>query len=210
MTLSVNCNEVMSTAKLTLLSVFVIVKGMKTIQEERRLTDEQFETYMQAILDGDKDGLHCIYKAYGAYIFSIVYDILKNREDAEDVTTEFFIKLWKVADKYQFGGAHRAWLGRIAHNMAIDYIRAKKQHESYEEVIETKEIGQETFEEQSVNKMALKEAVETLETEEQEIVNMKVLGQLTFKEIAGILQKPMGTITWKYRQAMEKLRRCQL
>ena len=174
------------------------------------MTDEQFETYMQAILDGDKDGLHCIYKAYGAYIFSIVYDILKNREDAEDVTTEFFIKLWKIADKYQFGGAHRAWLGRIAHNMAIDYIRARKDHTSYEEIVETEKMGQESFEEQVVNELSLKEAVETLEQEEQEIVNLKVLGQLTFKEIAEIIKRPMGTVTWKYRQAMEKLRRCRL
>ena len=175
-----------------------------------RLTDSQFEQCMQAMIAGDKNGLHSIYQAYVTYIYAIIYDILKNKEDAEDVTTEFFIKLWKVADKYQFGGKHRAWLGKIAHNMAIDYIRTKKYHASYEETIETEEIGQETFEEQTITKLTLKEAVETLDGTEQEIVNMKVLGQLTFKEIAAILQKPMGTISWKYRQAMEKLRRCHL
>lgn len=165
---------------------------------------------MQAMIRGDKNGLHYIYEAYVTYIYSIIYDILKNKEDAEDVTTEFFIKLWKIADKYQFGGKHRAWLGKIAHNMAIDYIRTRKNHDSYEETIETAEMGQETFEEQTVEKLTLKEAVETLEQTEKEIVNMKVLGQLTFKEIAAILQKPIGTVSWKYKQAMKKLRRCRL
>ena len=165
---------------------------------------------MQAMIEGNKNGLHYIYEAYVTYIYSIIYDILKNKEDAEDVTTEFFIKLWRIADKYQFGGKHRSWLGKIAHNMAIDYIRTRKNHNSYEETIETTEMGQETFEEQMVEKLTLKEAVNTLEETEQEIVNMKVLGQLTFKEIAAILQKPIGTVSWKYRQAMEKLRRCHL
>ena len=174
------------------------------------MTDTEFETHLRAIINGDKEGLHYIYKAYGAYIFSIIYDVIKNREDAEDITTEFFIKLWKIAEKYQFGGKHRAWLGRIAHNMAIDYIRARKEHTSYEEIVETEKMGQESFEEQVVNELSLKEAVETLEQEEQEIVNLKVLGQLTFKEIADIIKRPMGTVTWKYRQAMEKLRRCRL
>lgn len=173
------------------------------------MTDIEFETHLRAIIDGDKEGLHHIYQAYGTYIFSIIYDVVKNREDAEDITTEFFIKLWKIAEKYQFGGKHRAWLGRIAHNMAIDYIRAKKEHTSYEEMDETEKMGQEGFEEQVINEMSLKEAVETLEQEEQEIVNLKVLGQLTFKEIAEIIKRPMGTVTWKYRQAMEKLRRCR-
>lgn len=174
------------------------------------MTDSEFEKYMQAMIEGNKNGLHYIYEAYVTYIYSIIYDILKNKEDAEDVTTEFFIKLWRIADKYQFGGKHRAWLGKIAHNMAIDYIRTRKNHNSYEETIETTEMGQETFEEQMVEKLTLKEAVNTLEETEQEIVNMKVLGQLTFKEIAAILQKPIGTVSWKYRQAMEKLRRCHL
>lgn len=174
------------------------------------MTDTEFETHLRAIINGDKEGLHHIYKAYGAYIFSIIYDVIKNREDAEDITTEFFIKLWKIAEKYQFGGKHRAWIGRIAHNMAIDYIRARKDHTSYEEIVETEKMGQESFEEQVVNELSLKEAVETLEQEEQEIVNLKVLGQLTFKEIAEIIKRPMGTVTWKYRQAMEKLRRCRL
>lgn len=174
------------------------------------MTDSQFEECMQAIIQGDKNGLHHIYEEYITYIYSIIYDILKNKEDAEDVTTEFFIKLWKIADKYHFGGKHRAWLGKIAHNMAIDYIRTRKNHNSYEEIIETTEMGQETFEEQTVERLTLKEAVETLEQTEQEIIDMKVLGQLTFKEIASIMQKPMGTVSWKYKQAIEKLRRCRL
>ena len=43
---------------------------------------------------------------------------------------------------------------------------------------------------------------------EREMVNMKVLGDMTFREIAETLQMPMGTVTWKYQNAIGKLRRC--
>lgn len=49
--------------------------------------------------------------------------ILSRREDAEDVTSEFFIRLWNSAHKYRRGRGHRAWLITIAHNMTIDYQR---------------------------------------------------------------------------------------
>ncbi|MBD5089371.1 MAG: sigma-70 family RNA polymerase sigma factor [Clostridiales bacterium] len=174
------------------------------------MTDEEFDACIEEILHDKKDGLHKIYSAYSTYIYVIIYDIIKNKEDAEDVTTEFFIKIWKIAGKYQTGRGHRAWLGKIAHNMAIDYIRGMKRHDSYDEIKEEKESSEEGFEAGMIEKMSIKQAISTLEDTEQKIVNMKILGQLTFQEIADILKKPIGTVSWKYRKAIEKLRRCHL
>lgn len=174
------------------------------------MTDKEFDECIQMIIHSKKDGLHKIYTNYSTYIYTIIYDILKNKEDAEDVTTEFFIKIWKIAGKYQAGRGHRAWLGRIAHNMAIDYLRRVKRHNSYEEIEETMGLTSEGFEENTIEKMTLKQAISTLDDIEEKIVNMKILGQLTFQEIADMLKKPMGTVSWKYRKAIEKLRRCQL
>ena len=46
------------------------------------------------------------------------------------------------------------------------------------------------------------------EERNEEIVNLKVIGEQTFERIAAILQLPLGTVTWRYRQAITKLRRC--
>lgn len=173
------------------------------------MTEEQFANCIDLMLAGNREGLQQVYQIYGKYIYIILYDILKNKEDAEDVTTEFFLKLWNVAEKYQAGHGHRAWMGRIAHNMAIDFLRKKKIHISYEDM-EEEEIGDKNFESDTVNKMAVEQAIKTLKREEQEIVNMKILLQMTFQEIADTLGKSLGTVTWQYRQAMEKLRRCEL
>ncbi|MCI8408681.1 MAG: sigma-70 family RNA polymerase sigma factor [Lachnospiraceae bacterium] len=174
------------------------------------MTDEEFDACIELILHNKKVGLHKIYISYSTYIYTIIYDILKNKEDAEDITTEFFIKIWKIAEKYQTGRGHRAWLGRIAHNMAIDYLRGTKRHDSFDGIEEVEELTGAGFETETIEKMSLKQAMSTLEDMEQKIINMKILGQLTFQEIADILKKPIGTVSWKYRKAIEKLRRCQL
>ena len=63
------------------------------------------------------------------------------------------------------------------------------------------------FEDRLVESMTLKEALKTLDDREREIINLKIMSGFTFKEIAGILEMPMGTVTWKYREAINKLRR---
>ena len=72
--------------------------------------------------------------------------------------------------------------------------------------------GQETVgegvEDGVVEQLSIEKTLEQLKPEEREIINMKVLSDMTFKEISEILQIPMGTVTWRYREAIKKLRRC--
>lgn len=56
--------------------------------------------------------------------------------------------------------------------------------------------------------MSVSQALDTLKPSERQIVSLKVLGELTFKEIAQYMKIPMGTVTWKYQNAIKKLRRC--
>ena len=66
---------------------------------------------MERMKSGDKDALHEIYEAYLGYIYAIVRQTVSNREDAEDVTSEFFMKLWRLADTYRGGKGHG--IGRV-------------------------------------------------------------------------------------------------
>lgn len=52
--------------------------------------------------------------------------------------------------------------------------------------------------------------MQTLKEEERQIVNLKIMGQLTFREIAAILKKPQGTVAWCYRTAISKLKEVRL
>ena len=101
-------------------------------------------------------------------------------------------------------------MGTIARNMAIDHLR----HTSHETPVEDTELaGQETMTEHTtaedtvIGKIHTADILSSLSEDEQEIVRMHLAAELTFREIASILKRPMGTIAWKYRNAIGKLKR---
>lgn len=171
------------------------------------MTQSEFEASVARIQQGDKEGLKEIYEAYISYIYMIVLGIVGSRENAEDVTSEFFIKIWTVLDTYQNNGAHKAWLATIARNMALDFLRKNKREIPTEEFNEDIS-SDETPEEEVVGELSVQEALATLNEAERQVVDMKVLGEMSFREISESLNIPMGTVTWRYQNAIKKLRRC--
>ena len=174
------------------------------------MEDRQFEENIARICRNDKEGLRNIYEEYNPMIYSTVFEILQNREDAEDITSEFFIRLWDIGPKYKAGNGHRGWLLTIARNMAIDLIRKKKREELTGEIAGYRQENQVFPDEGICRKTSLEQAMEGLKAEELEIINLKIMGELTFKEIADILKKPQGTIAWCYRTAIGKLKEVQI
>lgn len=185
------------------------------------MTDEAFQLAISALAQGDKGALRQIYEAYVKFIYAIVYDIVKQREEAEDITSEFFIKLVRVAGGFRMGSPHRAWLAQIARNLAIDTLRkhgrevleypsgedADGAANSMMESVGV-DIHARSVEDSAVLSEDMRQAMATLKPKEKEVIDMKLLGQLTFKEIAEITNQPMGTVTWLYNQGITKLRRC--
>lgn len=171
------------------------------------MTEEVFEYNMNRIVQGDQEGLREIYDAYISYIFSIVYNVLQNKENAEDVTSEFFLKIWRIADRYQAGNGHRTWLATIARNMAIDYLRKNKHEVATEEIFEEADSEESSVEQQVIGDMNMQRALSMLNENERQVVTMKIALDMTFQEISNALGVPMGTITWRYQNAIKKLRR---
>ena len=174
------------------------------------MEEKRFHACMKKIKSGDKAALREIYEAYIGYIYSIVFQVVLNREDAEDVTSEFFIKLWKLADTYQSRNGHKAWLATVARNMAIDLLRKNKREVLVENFADSlsENASTDDVEKDVISNMSLKVALNSLKPDEREIVNMKIMGELTFQQIADILGQPLGTVTWRYQNAVKKLRRC--
>jgi RNA polymerase sigma-70 factor (ECF subfamily) len=186
------------------------------------VTEARFEWCIERIKQGDKEGLREIYENYIAFIYSVIYEKLQNKENAEDVTSDFFIKLWEKAGVYRPGGGHKGWMATIARNMSVDFLR-KHAKEELTDIMQDSEEESESrvsvssiydgekispVEQEVIENVTLKDALGRLNDSEPEIINLKIMGDLTFKEIANILHMPMGTVTWRYREAIKKLRRC--
>ena len=190
--------------------------------ERNAVTDQEFEQCMRYMGENDKDALRKVYEEYLPYIYGLVLGILGNKEHAEDVTSDFFIKLWDVSDTYKAGKGHRGWLATIARNLAIDFLRKTKKEvltDSFEEKKGSEEGQrmswdnhdfkecQSDVETEVVADLAIQEVLSKLTEKEQQVVHLKIMGELSFNEIAHLLSEPMGTITWRYQNAIKKLRR---
>ncbi len=186
------------------------------------MTDQEFAQCIERITQGDKDGLRQIYEEYIGYIYAVVFDVLKNKENAEDISADFFIKLWSIADTYQSGHGHKGWMIRIARNMSIDFLRKRKREDLSDMMEDTSSDSesesygksiyggnmQSPVEADVVSNQMVLEALKMLNDKEREVIQLKILGDMTFQDIANLLQTPMGTITWRYQNAVKKLRRC--
>ena len=65
------------------------------------MNEHQFEDAVARMVQGDKSGLKEIYENYIGYIYRIIFEVLQNKENAEDVTSEFFIRLWDKAEQFK-------------------------------------------------------------------------------------------------------------
>lgn len=170
------------------------------------MTEARFEKCIRAMNRGNRDGLKEVYEEYVSYIYHIVRGLLQNREEAEDVTSEFFIRLWEKSEAYKPGNGHKGWMATIARNLAIDHIRRYRREEVTDDF--STEKVQSSLEDQVIVQISMQEALAGLKESERRIIHMKIMGELTFQEIADILQEPLGTVSWRYREALKKLRRC--
>lgn len=178
------------------------------------MTERKFAQCIQGMNEGDKDALREVYEEYASYIYGIVLQLLKNKENAEDITADFFIRLWEKSQLYKPGSGHKGWMATIARNMAVDFIRKNKREDLVEDFEEGEFVASTgvassspSVEQQVIGDTTVKEALESLNEKERLVVHMKVLGEMTLQEIADVLEAPIGTIAWRYREAVNKLRR---
>ncbi len=185
------------------------------------MSEEEFNKAMQLMAAGDMGALRPVYDAYLKVIYTICFGLLRQKEAAEDVTSDFFIRLYNVAGSFKGQGHHKTWMTTIAKNMCIDYIRKNKrvsesldaamypdeETSSPRELADEKTIGRGSVEEQTVNRLTMQQAMKVLTIKEKEVLDLKCAGGLTFREIADAMQMPQGTVSWHYNNAVAKLRK---
>ena len=176
------------------------------------MENQAFDSCMDRIRKGEKDALHEIYEAYAGSLFHYIQGIVGNCQDAEDLTSELFIRIWREAGSYRPGGGHKRWLYTVAHNMAVDFLRSGRREIPNDPLAAGMPAGEEPAADdpadQVVERLSIQEALARLKDAEREIIHLKVIAGLTFAQISDFLQVPLGTITWRYRQGILKLRRC--
>jgi len=143
------------------------------------------------------------YEKYYNFIYNVSFSILKNKDDTEDVTQNVFMKLEKMQKEKLPSSNELSWLYKVTKNETIEFLRKEKQTVSLDEIYIAKEDDniEEIIDKDTYNKM-----ISNLNEDEKEIVSLKILADLSFKEISKVLNKPIGTVQWKYYKAINTLK----
>ncbi len=150
--------------------------------------------------NGDEDAFCEIYQITKKGVFSFVYSVVGDYSVAEEIMQDTFIKVKQNINSFN-GGNFSAWLIQIAKNMAFNHIKKAKRETPLEDA--DKKGGYTINESGGVAVEALQKA---LGEEERQIVVLHAVGGYKHREIAEILNKPLGTVTWTYKNAMRKLK----
>src|SRR4051812_12156193 len=160
---------------------------------------------------GGRAALEELYLTHFARIYSSLHVSVGNRHDAEDLTTQTFLKMLESIGKFRWQSApFSAWLFRIAHNLAMDHFRASRRWQPEEEVPEP-EADESTSAEanalQSIGRKSMMELIEDLSPEQQQVLTLKFLFNFANAEAATILGKSEGAIKSLQHRALASLQK---
>lgn len=166
------------------------------------------ERSLTAAAAGEREALAALYAGTRTAVYGLALSIVKNRQDAEDVTQEVYIRLWQGA--YRPEGKPMAWLLIVTRNLALDCLRLR--HANALPPNELDAAGCTSLEpgwNSAVtieDRLLLETLLESLSEEERQVVVLHALWGLKHREIAAQLNLPLGTVLAKYNRALKKLR----
>lgn len=173
-------------------------------KEEKQ--NEIDEGLFERIASGDDEAFAELYYATYKQVFAFLLSLTKNREDAEDLLQNTYIKVRNGSHLYNRQGTPKAWIMKIAKNLYLDYVRkygkcAQVDYELVENYISENNSNY------SENKMIIHDALKKLNEQETTIIVMHIYDGLKHKEIAEILGMPLATVLSKYNRSLKKMRK---
>ena len=163
------------------------------------------EDLILTIANGDTASLGKLYDLIKTDVFAYALSKMGNKHDAEDVTQDTFVQVYKYAKQYKPKGKPMAWIITIELNLI------RRQYQLKSRTVFGDEIFQNTpnirnFEESAINNAFLRELMRNLDKDEQEVIVLHAVWGMKHREIASKLEKPLSTILSKYNRAIKKLR----
>ena len=160
---------------------------------------------------GDREALESLYLLHFDRIYSYLHMSVGNRHDAEDLTTQTFLKMLEAIGRFRWQSApFSAWLFRIAHNLAMDHFRATKRWQPEEEVPEPEGAEQSSAEDEaleSIGRGSMLELIENLSQDQQQVLTLKFVFNFSNGEAATILGKTEGAVKSLQHRALASLQK---
>ena len=151
--------------------------GREAVAKTPRESTEHVRRLVERAQAGEREALEELYLLHFDRIYSYLHMSVGNRHDAEDLTTQTFLRMLEAIGRFRWRSApFSAWLFRIAHNLAMDHFRATRRWQPEEEVPEPAGSEEASAEEQAmhaIGRQSMLELIESLSTEQQQVLTLK-------------------------------------
>ena len=162
-----------------------------------------FKKHIKALKSHRASAFESIYETTKHAVFAMAISVIKDRQYAEDIMQESYMKMVKNIEQYDPNQSFMNWLLTITKHTAIDYY-----HNMKHEIAIDPTDGSALFSSKDTpieKRLEAEYYLSMLDDDSLQVVMLKIVADLTFKDIAELLEKPIGTITWIYYEAMKKM-----
>ena len=186
-----------------------MVRGRR--RQHPLLADEHLISFVG---QGDAEAFTILYDRHGRAAFSLAYRVMGERQAAEDLVQDAFLKLWRSGTSYRpERGSVRTWLLSLVRNRGIDQLRAQASRRRTQEKIESsapRSQPSEAFAETLRNSQRdqVRQALNTLPPEQLKILELSYFSGYTHLQISELVDVPLGTIKGRMRLGLKKMRDC--
>jgi len=174
------------------------------------MSDISNELVTRAV-NGDMAAFEEIYRATSGFVYNVALRITNNRNDADEVTQDVFVKVYKSLGNFGFRSLFRTWVYRIAANTALNHCKQRGRHEkgnvgydpALHDVAAPDATGDELQKQDAERKIA--SLLESLDPDQRACIVLREIEELDYKTIADTLHININTVRSRLRRAREKL-----
>lgn len=169
------------------------------------------EELIKELLKKDDKSFTLLYDNYSKSLYGVIYNLIRNTEEAEDVLQEVFVKIWKNIDSYnESKGRLYTWMLNIARNTTIDKLRSKNFNNSQKNLSSDNFVH--VLEDSSrttsrIDAIGIKEFIMKLKPKCVQIIDLLFFQGYTQQEASDELEMPLGTVKTNNRNCMNELRK---
>lgn len=187
-----------------------VTSSVKNIDNQKDLN------LLKRISERDSDALSEFYDIHSKYLYTIIYYIVKDEAEAEDLLQEVFLQIWEKIDSYdETLGNPLAWIVRITRNKSIDRLRSKsyKNRSSETDIDRFFDLSEdsvssnpETISSRNQEQIEIAKAIKSLNQNQKDLIEFAYFRGYTQSELAEHFNIPLGTVKTRMRAAMTALR----
>ena len=173
------------------------------------------ETLIQRCLQGDQHAWDLIVRQYWRKVFNVAYTFVGKHDEAEDLTQDVFLKVFKSLDTFDRRANFQTWLTTVSRNLCIDhYRRVRKERETIDPGVDASELSPVSNDQSQVDALEdrdrvalLRQALGLLPTTLRTAVLLRDIQERSYQEIADTLRLPEGTVKSRINRGRTELAR---